>query len=132
MPIQLLNRFLLAATISLSLTSIALADNSAVLGSWAITIEDGGFDDVGMETTLVIEEDDDGSLTGVWETDRGDDDLEDVTWDGKTLSFVRYIEILGDEVEVEHTATVDGDTLEGDMEGPRRDFEFSGERELED
>ena len=129
MPIQLVNRFLLAVAIGASLTSVVLADNAAVLGTWNITIEDDDFEEADLEITLEIEEDDDGELTGTWESERGDDDIEDVEWDGKTLSFVRELYFAGRDIEVEHTAEVTGDTLEGEMEFPRRDIEFSGERE---
>jgi hypothetical protein len=132
MPIQLVNRFLLAVAFSASLTSAVLADNAAVLGTWNITIEDDDFEEADLEITLEIEEDEDGELTGTWESERSDDDIEDVEWDGKTLSFVRELEFMGGDIEVEHTAEVTGDTLEGEMEFPRRDIEFSGEREDED
>ena len=111
------------------LASAALADNKAVLGIWEITIEASDFEDADVEITLEIEEGEDGKLTGTWDTPRGDEDLEDVEWDGKTLTFVRVVEVLGREVDVEHTATVTGDTLEGEMEFPRREVEFSGKRD---
>jgi hypothetical protein len=127
MLIQFWNRLLLAVIFSACLTTVALADNSAVLGEWDITIEDDYFDEADLEITLVIEEED-GELTGTWESERGDDDLEDVEWNGKTLSFVRELEFMGRDVDVEHTAKVTGDTLEGEMELPRREVDFSGER----
>lgn len=122
-------RFLLALAFTASLTSAAFADNADVVGIWAITIEDDYLGEADIEITLEIEEDDDGELTGVWDTPRGEDDLEDVEFDGKTLTFVRIVEWRGRDIEVEHTAKVKGDTLEGEMELPRREIEFSGERE---
>ena len=132
MPIQLLKRFLLALAFSACLTPALAANNSAVLGTWNITIEDEDFEEADLEITLEIEEDDDGELTGTWETDRDDYDLEDLEWDGVTLSFVRELEIMGRDFDVEHSAKVTGDTLEGEMELPRREVEFSGEREDDD
>lgn len=135
MPMQLGNRFLLAVAFSASLTSVVLADNAAVVGTWHITIEDAGFggfddfDDQDLEITLEIEETKGGGLTGSWNGEHGDDDLEDVEWDGKELSFVRVIDFGGDDVEVEHTAEITGNTLEGEMELPLREIEFSGKRE---
>jgi hypothetical protein len=111
------------------LASAALADNKAVLGSWEITIEASDFEDADVEITLEIEEDEDGKLTATWTTPRGDEDLEDVKWNGKKLKFVRIVEVLGREIDVEHTAKVTGDSLEGEMEFPRRDVDFSGKRE---
>jgi len=127
MLIRLLNRLLIAVVFSTCLTTVAHADNSAVLGEWDITIEDDYFNEADIEITLVIEEDD-GELTGTWESERGDDDIEDVEWNGKTLSFVRELEFMGRDVDVEHTAKVTGDSLEGEMEFPRREIDFSGER----
>ncbi len=132
MPIHRVNQFLLAVAISASLTSALLADNSAVVGTWNVTIEDDYFEDADLEITLIIEEDEDGELTGTWESDRGEDDIEDVEWDGKTLRFVRELEFAGRDVDIEHRAKVTGDTLKGEMELPRRDVEFSGKRENED
>lgn len=111
------------------LASAALADNKAVLGKWEITIEASDFEDADVEITLDIEEGEGGKLTGTWATPRGDEDLEDVKWDGKTLTFVRIVEVLGREVDVEHTAKVTGESLEGEMEFPRREVGFSGKRE---
>lgn len=111
------------------LASAALADNKAVLGKWEITIEASDFEDADVEITLEIEEDEDGKLTATWTTPRGDEDLEDVKWNGKKLKFVRIVEVLGREIDVEHTAKVTGDTLEGEMEFPRREVDFSGKRE---
>ena len=132
MPIQLLKRFLFALAFSACLTPALAADNSAVLGTWNITIDDEDFEEADLEITLEIEEDDDGELTGTWETDRDDYDLEDLEWDGVRLSFVRELEFMGRDMEVEHSAKVTGDTLEGEMEFPRSEVEFSGEREDDD
>ena len=122
-------RFLAVLAFAVCLTSAALADDAAVLGTWNITIDDEDFEDADLEITLVIEKDEDGGLTGTWETERGEDDLEDVEWDGKRLTFLRLVEVLDREVEVEHTARIKGDTLEGEMELPLREVEFSGKRE---
>ena len=92
-------------------------------------VEESDFEDADLEITLEIEVGEDGKLTGSWSTPRGDDDIEDVKWDGKTLSFVRIVEVLGREVDVEHTAKVTGDSLEGEIEYPRREVAFSGKRE---
>ena len=129
MSIQQRLRFVLALAFTASLTSAALAaDNKAVVGKWEITIEASDFEEADVEITLEIEQDKDGSLTGTWTTPRGDDDLEDVEWDGKTLTFTREIDFRGREIEVEHTAKVTGDTLEGEMEFPRTEVDFSGKR----
>ena len=122
-------RFLPVLALAVLLTSAALADDAAVLGTWEITIDDEDFEDADLEITLVIEKDEDGGLTGTWTTERGEDDLEDVEWDGKELTFLRLLEVLDREVEVEHTARIKGDTLEGEMELPLREVEFSGKRE---
>jgi hypothetical protein len=129
MSTRLASRFLLAVAFSATLAPAVFADNAAVLGTWNITIEDGGFDEEDLDITLEIEESADGSLTGTWNSERGDDDLEDVEWDGKELSFVRIVEVFDEDLEVEHTAEITGDTLEGEMDMPLRDVEFSGERE---
>ena len=122
-------RFLPVLAVAVFLTSAAFADDAAVLGTWSITIDDEDFEDADLEITLIIEKDEDGGLTGTWETERGEDDLEDVEWNGKKLTFLRLVEVLDREVEVEHTARIKGDTLEGEMELPLREVEFSGKRE---
>jgi hypothetical protein len=129
MSIQHRLRFLLALAFTATLASAALADNAAVVGTWEITIEDDYFDEADLEITLEIEEDEEGKLTATWSTPRGDDDLEDVKWNGKKLTFVRFLDFGGREIEVEHWAKVKGDTLEGKIEMRRRDVEFSGQRE---
>lgn len=105
------------------------ADHKAVLGEWKITIERSDFEDADVEITLEIEEDDDGTLIATWITPRGDEELEDVEWNGKKLTFVRVVEVFGREVDVEHTAKIKGDKLDGEMEFPRRSVDFSGKRE---
>ena len=122
-------RCLSALAFTALLASAALADNKAVLGNWEITLEASDFEDADVEITLEIEEGEGGKLAATWTTPRGDEDLEDVKWDGKTLTFVRIVEVLGREVEVEHTAKVTGDSLQGEMEFPRREVGFSGKRE---
>jgi len=122
-------RCLSAFAFTALLASAALADNKAVLGNWEITLEASDFEDADVEITLEIEEGEGGKLAATWTTPRGDEDLEDVKWDGKTLTFVRIVEVLGREVEVEHTAKVTGDSLQGEMEFPRREVGFSGKRE---
>jgi hypothetical protein len=114
---------------SAALAGTKAADHKAVLGEWEITIERSDFEDADVEITLEIEEDEDGQLIGTWNTPRGDEDLEDVEWDGKKLTFVRVVEVLGREVDVEHTVKIKGNKLEGEMEFPRRDVDFSGRRE---
>jgi hypothetical protein len=129
MSIQLGARCLLAIAFSASLTSTVLADNAAVVGTWNITIEDNGFYEGDLDIMLEIKETKDGGLTGTWDGEHGDDDLEDVEWDGEELSFVRVIELGGSDLEVEHTAEITGNTLEGEMELPLREIEFTGRRE---
>ena len=58
----------------------------AALGTWAMVTE---FGEQTIEATLVLDRDDDGRVVGTW-TSRGRDfELENVTVDGKTISFTR-------------------------------------------
>jgi hypothetical protein len=107
------------------LVSAALAaDNAAVVGTWKVSMEMQG---QAVDVTLEIKEAD-GALAGTWTSPRGADPLADVKWDGQTLSFSRNVNRQGQDFKIEHTAKVDGDSLDGKMILPQREIPFTGKK----
>lgn len=113
------------AVLTLLCASVALAaDNSAVVGKWAIPLEVRGQT---FDVTLEITEED-GGLGGTWTGPRSSDTLVDVAWDGETLTFQRNLERQGQSISINCSATVDGNTMNGKLTTPRGDREFTGTR----
>lgn len=103
----------------------AAADSAAVLGAWKLSMS---FQGQPVDVTLEIKETEGGGLAGTWTGARGADTLADVKWDGTELTFTRTVNRQGQELRVRHSATVNGDTLEGRMILPQREIPFSGKR----
>lgn len=116
----------LLAVLTIALTLVAapaLADGDPA-GSWSIELE---FQGQAFTVTLAIEKTAEG-YAGTWTTPRGTDELSDVAWDGTNLSFKRHLERQGNEITIEYSATIDGDTMNGTMSAPRGERPFTGKR----
>jgi hypothetical protein len=119
-------RWSLAIVLTASLVPAALAaDNAAVLGKWTVSMT---MQDQPVEVALEIKEAEGGGLTGTWTSPRGADTLTDVKWDGQELTFSRTVNRQGQKFQIQHSAKITGDSLEGKMILPQREIPFSGKR----
>jgi hypothetical protein len=91
------------------------ADNSKVVGTWALELM---FEGQKQSITLEIKTKDDGSLTGTWIGPHRTNELVDFGWDDKTLTFTRNVQREGKPTALKTTATVDGDTMKGVINAP--------------
>ena len=105
--------------------AVLAADDAAVKGTWTVSME---FQGQPVTVTLEIKDAEGGGLTGTWTSPRGADALQDVKWDGEQLTFSRTVNRQGQEFTVQHTAKVQGDTLEGKITMPQREVPFTGKR----
>jgi uncharacterized protein involved in outer membrane biogenesis len=117
--------FAFASTVALAHAALAADDAAAVKGTWKVSME---FQGQPVDVTLEIKDAEGGGLTGTWTSPRGTDALSDVKWDGKQLTFSRTVNRQGQDMKLAHTATVNGDTLEGKITTPQREIPFSGKR----
>ena len=111
------------------------ADDKAVdpVGTWKCEYEIGGQP---RTSTLTIKKDGD-KLSGTmsW-TDQKDEPLKDVKLKEGTLTFSAVRKLMGNEITVEYTLTVDGDKLKGkgasEFGGEKREWDIEGKREKND
>jgi hypothetical protein len=97
------------------------ADVSAVVGTWAYTLETPQGD---LEGTITIEGDQSG-LEGTFTGPRGEgEDLQNISFDGTTLSF----SVSSPQGTISISVTVEGDTFEGTASGDFGSFPITGER----
>jgi hypothetical protein len=101
------------------------ADNSAVVGSWALELT---YEGQPQKITVEIKTKDDGSLTGTWIGPHRTNELVDFGWDGKTLTFTRNVQREGKPAALETKATVEGDTMKGTITAPEGDTPFTAKR----
>ena len=126
MHVQHATRWVTVLALAACLASAAFAaDNAAVKGTWKISMEMQGQP---IEVTMEIKDAEGGGLTGTWTGPRGADTLKDVKWDGTELSFSRTVNRQGQELTLQHTAKVEGDTITGKIVTPQRELPFSGKR----
>lgn len=94
------------------------ADFAKVVGTWNLQLM---FEGQMQSITLEIKTKDDGTLTGTWIGPHRTNELVDFTWDGTTLTFTRNVQREGKPVALKHKATVDGDTMKGEITQPPPD-----------
>ena len=118
-------RFVLSlAVVVLALLAVPALADSGVVGKWEATMQGPqGEAQIAMEFKGTDEE-----LSGTWTGPRGSDELEDVKWDGKTLTFKRNLEFQGNAFSIDYSATVDGDTMNVTMTTPRGTREFQAKK----
>ena len=79
----------------------------ALLGEWDVQTEDGQYTFV---FAFSMEND---TLNGMFRGSTGEVELEDVSYENNELTFTVNIEAGGQTMEIDFTATIDGDTLDG-------------------
>src|SRR5436309_173094 len=106
------------------------ADKVEPVGTWKCEYQIG---DQKRTSTLTIKKDGD-KLAGTmsW-PDQKDEKLKDVKLKDGTLSFSAVRKLMGNEIPVEYTLTIDGDKLKGkgasDFGGKKQEFDIEGKRE---
>ena len=111
----------------------AADDKAEPVGTWKCEYEIGGQN---RTSTLTIKKDGD-KLSGTmsW-TDQKDEPLKDVKLKEGTLTFSAVRKLMGNEITVEYTLTIDGDKLKGkgaaEFGGEKQEFDFNGKREKKD
>ena len=117
--------------LALTLTAAALAtsradasDNAGVVGTWNLELE---FQGQKQSIELVIRQTD-GELAGTWIGPHRTNELDDVNWDGTTLTFVRNRNRQGTPVALRTRATVVGDDMKGTITQPEGEISMTGKR----
>jgi hypothetical protein len=111
----------------------AVEDKSDPVGTWKCEYEIGGQQ---RTSTLTIKKDGD-KLAGMmnW-PDQKDEPLKDVKLKEGTLTFSAVRKLMGNEITVEYTLTIDGDKLKGkgaaEFGGQKQEFDINGKREKKD
>jgi hypothetical protein len=109
------------------------ADKVEPVGTWKCEYEIGGQT---RTSTLTIKKDGD-KLAGTmnW-PDQKDEPLKDVKLKEGTLTFSAVRKLMGNEITVEYTLTMDGDKLKGkgaaEFGGQKQEFDINGKREKKD
>ena len=109
------------------------ADKADPVGTWKCQYKIG---DQQLTSELTIKKDGD-KLAGTmnW-PDQKDEKLKDVKLKDGTLTFSAVRKLMGNEITVEYTFTIDGDNLKGkgaaDFQGQKQEFDISGKREKKD
>jgi hypothetical protein len=112
---RLITVFLVSVLALSGSAALFAADNSKVVGTWALELM---FEGQKQAITLEIKTKDDGSLTGTWIGPHRTNELVDFGWDDKTLTFTRNVQREGKPTALKTTATVDGDTMKGVINAP--------------
>jgi hypothetical protein len=112
---RLITVFLVSVLALSGSAALFAADNSKVVGTWALELM---FEGQKQSITLEIKTKDDGSLTGTWIGPHRTNELVDFGWDDKTLTFTRNVQREGKPTALKTTATVDGDTMKGVINAP--------------
>jgi hypothetical protein len=126
---------ILSAALVLGLCALAVAQGGKAdpVGTWKCEYEIG---DQKRMSTLTIKKDGD-KLAGTmsW-PDQKDEPLKDVKLKEGTLSFSAVRKLMGTEIPIEYTLTIDGDKLKGkgaaEFGGQKQEFDINGKREKKD
>src|SRR6516225_9221577 len=109
------------------------ADKADPVGTWKCEYKIG---DQQRTSELTIKKDGD-KLGGTmnW-PDQKDEKLSDVKLKDGTLTFSAVRKLMGNEIKVDYTLTIDGDKFKGkgaaDFQGQKQEFDISGKREKKD
>jgi hypothetical protein len=103
------------------------------VGTWKCEYEIGGQQ---RTSTLTIKKDGD-KLAGTmnW-PDQKDEKLKDLKLKDGTLTFSAVRKLMGNEIPIEYTLTIEGDNFKGkgaaEFGGQKQEFDFNGKREKKD
>ena len=111
----------------------AADDKAEPVGTWKCEYEIGG---QSRTSTLTIKKDGD-KLSGTmsW-ADQKDEPLKDVKLKEGTLTFSAVRKVMGNEITVEYTLTIDGDKFKGksaaEFGGDKQEWDIEGKRQKDD
>ena len=126
---------ILSAALVLGLCGLAGAQGEKAdpVGTWKCEYEIGGQK---RTSTLVIKKDGD-KLAGTmnW-PDQKDEKIKDPKFKDGKLTFSAVRKLMGNEIAIEYTLTLDGDKLTGkgaaEFGGQKQEFDINGKREKKD
>jgi hypothetical protein len=114
----------LVAVIALTV-SISAAQSTNVTGTWKMSVETQN----GTGTPTIVFKQEGEELSGTYQGRFGDAPLKG-TVKGKDIKFTIKVNAQGQDLEIEYTGTVDGDTMKGKVKlGDFGDATFSGKKE---
>ena len=99
---------------------------SPAAGNWQLTFNVG---DRQVNPTLVIKANDNNKLSAVCQSQRGQQEISDVTFKAGKLTFKRTSEFQGRQRESSFEGTIKGNKLTGTMKSERGEIEVEGQRE---
>ena len=100
---------------------LARAADGEITGEWEVKMDRGGRESF---ATLSISKKPDGTLAGKW----GSNDLSDVKFDGKKLTFARTVRFGDQEFELDYEGTLDGGKLTGTLSSDQGSFAANAAR----
>lgn len=98
---------------------------SRAAGNWAMKIKAGEREYTG---TLTIKSGSDGTLTGTWSSQRGEQKVADLAYNRGELTFKRTIKTQDSEWETAFQGNIRGNALTGAFKSDRGEAETTGER----
>jgi major membrane immunogen (membrane-anchored lipoprotein) len=109
------------------------ADKVEPVGTWKCEYKIG---DMKRTSELTIKKDGDKIVGTMNWPDQKDEKLKDVKLKDGTLTFSAVRKFMDNEIKVEYTLTIDGDSLKGkgaaEFMGQKQEFDISGKREKKD
>ncbi len=98
---------------------------SRAVGRWEMKLKRGERE---FTSTLVINADKEGNLTGKWQSRRGESQVTDVKYERGNLTFKRKSTYQGNQRESTFKGTIRRDTLSGVIESERGEMKVEGKR----
>lgn len=96
----------------------------SIEGNWQLTIESP----MGKREPKVSFKVEGTSLSGTFTGQMGSNDFSGGSVDGNSIAWTMSIQGMGQSITMDCQATIDGDELTGEIEGPRGKMPFSGKR----
>ena len=96
----------------------------AIVGTWNLLIETP----VGNQEPTFVVSLDGGALSGMFSGEQGDLAIPEITDDGGQISFTMSIDAGGQQMKLDFTGTVDGDSITGSFASDFGDMPVSGTR----
>ena len=125
---------ILSAALVLGVCGLAVAaDKVDPVGTWKCEYKIG---DQQRTSTLTLKQDGDKLLGTMTWPDQKDEPLKDVKLKDGTVTFSNVRKFQGNEIAIDYTLKIDGDTLKGkaaaEFGGQKQEFDMNGKREKKD
>jgi len=102
----------------------ATAAAEGLVGEWTLSISSPR----GVQNPLLVVEQTDQGLSGVYHSRRGPLPIDNIEFDGTRFSFPLVIEVPIGTIEVTYRGEISGDEMQGLVQNPRGEVPFSGKR----